>query len=159
MIQASKKYVTLSISILALATSACAPTVAQRGNLLEDYQIAEVKENESTRTDVLRALGSPTTQSTFDPNVWYYIGQEMEKHGILDPEVVEERIIVVAFNEEGYVNVIREIDRDRLNVPISKDETETRGNEVTVAQQFLGNLGRFNPNTNSSSATTGGGGI
>ena len=83
----------------------------------------------------------------------------MEKHGILDPEVVEERIIVVAFNEEGYVNVIREIDRDRLNVPISKDETETRGNEVTVAQQFLGNLGRFNPNTNSSSATTGGGGI
>ncbi len=159
MIQVSKSFLTISLSLCVLSTSACSPTVAQRGNLVEDYQMSEIRVNESTRSDVLRAIGSPTTQSTFDPDVWYYIGQEMEKHGILDPEVVKERIVLVAFNEEGYVHTIQDIDRNRMNVPISKDETETRGNEVTVMQQFLGNLGKFNPNTNSSSATTGGGGI
>lgn len=159
MIQVSKSFLTISLSLCVLGASACSPTVAQRGNLVEDYQMSEIKVNESTRSDVLRAIGSPTTQSTFDPDVWYYIGQEMEKHGILDPEVVKERIVLVAFNEEGYVQAIQDIDRDRMNVPISKDQTETRGNEVTVMQQFLGNLGKFNPNTNQSSATTGGGGI
>ncbi len=159
MIQSSKSFLMVSLSLLALGTAACSPTVAQRGNLLEDYQLAEIKVNESTRSDVLRSVGSPTTQSTFDPDVWYYIGQEMEKRGILDPEVVKERIVLVAFNDDGYVEAIQDIDRERLNVPYSKDQTQTRGNEVTVMQQFLGNLGKFNPNTNDSAATAGGDGI
>ena len=87
MIQSSKSLLLISLSVCSLAAAACSPTVAQRGNLIEDYQLAEIKVNESTRSDVLRTIGSPTTQSTFDPDVWYYIGQEMEKRGILDPEV------------------------------------------------------------------------
>ncbi|MBL4803264.1 MAG: outer membrane protein assembly factor BamE [Alphaproteobacteria bacterium] len=159
MIQSSKSLLLISLSVCSLAAAACSPTVAQRGNLIEDYQLAEIKVNESTRSDVLRTIGSPTTQSTFDPDVWYYIGQEMEKRGILDPEVKKERIVLVAFNDEGFVQTVQDVDRERMNVPIAKDQTETRGNEVTVMQQFLGNLGKFNPNTNQSSATTGGGGI
>ena len=159
MIQSSKSLLLISLSVCSLAAAACSPTVAQRGNLIEDYQLAEIKVNESTRSDVLRTIGSPTTQSTFDPDVWYYIGQEMEKRGILDPEVKKERIVLVAFNDEGFVQTVQDVDRERMNVPIAKDQTETRGYEVTVMQQFLGNLGKFNPNTNQSSATTGGGGI
>ena len=147
MIQASKKVFLLSASILALCAGACSPTVSQRGNLLEDFQVQQVTPLESTRSDVLRSLGSPTTKSTFNQNVWYYIGQETHKRGILDPEVVEERIILVAFNEEGFVENIEDIDRQRLNIPYARDKTPTHGNETTIMQQFLGNLGKFNPNT------------
>ena len=140
------KKIFLTLTAL-ISISACAPTVAQRGNLLEDYQIEEVKVSKSTRSEVLRALGSPTTKSTFDQNVWYYIGQETHKKGILDPKVEKERIVVVAFNEEGYVDAIEEIDRKRLNIPYVREKTPTHGNETTAVQQFLGNLGKFNPNT------------
>ena len=92
---------TASLLCALLLAGACTPTIAQRGNMLEDYQIAEIRAGESTRSDVLRNLGSPTTQSTFDPNVWYYIGQETEKRGILDPKVTQERVVLVAFNEDG----------------------------------------------------------
>jgi len=115
--------------------------------MVQDFQIAEIIELESTRSDVLRAMGSPTTKSTFDKNVWYYIGQETEKHGILDPEVVEERIVLVAFNDEGFVEALKDIDRERLNIPYVREKTPTHGNETTIMQQFLGNLGKFNPNT------------
>src|SRR5688572_12321947 len=54
---------------------ACTPTVAQRGNMLEDYQIKTVIPGIHTRSDVLRLLGSPTTQAPFNDNLWYYIGQ------------------------------------------------------------------------------------
>lgn len=129
---------------MALSTAACTPTIAQRGNMLQDYQISEVQKNIHTRTDVLRILGSPTTQATFDQNIWYYIGQETEKRGILDPEVIKERIVVVAFNEEGIVQTVQDIDRGRINVPISDAKTPTHGNDPSLAQEFFGNLGRFN---------------
>lgn len=130
--------------------SACSPTVTQRGNKLEDYQIEEVVLGIHTQSDVLRILGSPTTRAPFNDNIWYYIGQEKHKRGILDPKVVDERIVIVAFDEQGTVQTINEADADRINIPIEREKTETHGNELTVMQQLLGNLGRFNPQDGSS---------
>lgn len=137
----------LSITLLSLsiiATSACTPVTAQRGNLLEDKQLNDVQAGESSVSDVLRTLGSPTTQSTFNPNIWYYIGQTTEKHGILDDEVVDERIIQVTFNSEGIVQSIEDIEPNRENIPYAKGKTPTHGNDLTLTQQLLGNMGRFN---------------
>lgn len=136
---------TILIALAATTCAACSPVVAQRGNMLEDYQVSEVKPGVSTRSEVLRTLGSPTTQSTFDPDVWYYIGQETEKRGILDPEVVKERIFLVAFDEEGTLQAFQEIDRKRMNIPFERSKTPTHGNDITVMQELLGNLGKFNP--------------
>lgn len=132
--------------------------VAQRGNLLEDHQITNVEIGTATRSDVLRALGSPTTKSTFDPNVWYYIGQETAKRGILDPKVTKERVVLAAFSDEGVLEALEEIDRQRLNIPYERSKTKTYGSERTLAQEFLGNLGKFNPaDSTDNAATTGGG--
>ena len=123
---------------------ACSPVIAQRGNLLQDHQISGIVAGEHSRSDVLRVLGSPTTQSTFNPDIWYYIGQETEKHGILDDEVVKERIVVVSFNPDGIVQSIEEQDPDRVSVPYARSKTPTHGNDLTFMQQLLGNMGRFN---------------
>lgn len=117
---------------------------AQRGNMLQDYQIKEVTAGTNSRSDVLRTLGSPTTVSTFNPDIWYYIGQETEKRGILDDEVVAERIVQVTFNAEGIVESIEEVDPDRLDIPYARSKTPTYGNDLTFTQQLLGNMGRFN---------------
>jgi len=133
--------------LIALAfVPACTPTIAQRGHMVEERQMAKINVGEDMRSDVLKTLGSPTTQSTFDPDIWYYIGQTTEKRGILDPEVIEERIVMVKFDPEtGTVKTIEEIDRERLNIPIARDKTETRGNKKSALQQLFGNLGKFNP--------------
>jgi len=124
--------------------SACTAVTAERGSFLQDYQVEEVKVGESSRSDVLRLIGSPTTQSTFDNDIWYYIGQKTEKRGILDSKVVDERIIVVSFNDEGIVESIKEAAGDRVDIPYSRTKTPTHGNELTLTQQLLGNMGRFN---------------
>lgn len=134
----------LCASVATIGLGACSATQATRGNIVEDHRIATIKAGESSRTDVLRNLGSPTTQAPFDDNIWYYIGQKTEKHGIFDPEVVEEKIVVVAFNEEGMVEQIEELDADRVDIPVVRRKTPTGGNEVTFMQQLLGNVGRFN---------------
>lgn len=131
-------------SVAALSVAACTPTQANRGNIVEDFRMNEVVAGVSTRTNVLKSLGSPTTKAPFDDNVWYYIGQKTEKKGVFDPKVIEEKIVVVAFNEEGIVDLIEEVDAERMDIPRVRRKTETGGNEVTVMEQLLGNIGKFN---------------
>lgn len=124
--------------------TACTPTHSVRGNLVQDYQLAEIKAGQDTRSDILKKLGSPTTKAPFNDDIWYYIGQEMDKKGIMDPEVVAERIIVVSFTQDGVVKRIEDVKANRVNVPYEDRVTPTTGNEFTVLQQLLGNLGKFN---------------
>ena len=140
-----KNGIKIALSCIVLTSVvACSPVTAQRGSLLEDYQIAEVRVGESSRSDVLRLIGSPTTQSTFNQDVWYYIGQKTAKHGILDSEVVNERIVKVAFNSDGIVESISDEAGNRIDLPYTRAKTPTHGSELTFTQQLLGNMGRFN---------------
>lgn len=145
----------LLLSLLGLLVLvACTPTQSTRGNIVEDFRLKEITPGVSNRTNVLRSLGSPTTVAPFDDNTWYYIGQKMEKKGVFDPEVVEEKVIVVAFDEKGIVQTIDTVDNERLDVPTVRRKTHTGGNEVTVMEQLLGNVGRFNRPTDSGSGGT-----
>lgn len=132
------------VLLVSLMITACTPTQSTRGNIVEDFRMAEITPGISTRTNVLKSLGSPTTTAPFDDNVWYYLGQKMEKKGIFDPKVTEEKVVVVAFNEEGIVDTIEEIDNERMDIPKVRDKTKTYGNDITVLEQVLGNVGRFN---------------
>jgi outer membrane protein assembly factor BamE (lipoprotein component of BamABCDE complex) len=124
--------------------AACTPTIANRGNMLQEEQIDSVITGLHTRTDVLKNLGSPTTKAPFDDNTWYYLGQETEKRGILDPKVTNEQIVRVQFDDSGIVQIVEIVENERLNVPISTKETPTHGSEMTFIQQMLGNVGKFN---------------
>ncbi len=150
---------TLIISALLLsaaALGACTPTQATRGNIVEDYRMKEIVPGVSTRTNVLKSLGSPTTQAPFDENIWYYIGQKTEKRGIFDPKVVDKKVVVVAFNQDGIVDTIEQVDADMIDVPHVRRKTPTSGNEITVMEQLIGNVGRFNKPKGSAVDTAGG---
>lgn len=122
----------------------CSPTVDERGNMVKEYQVSQITTGVHTRLDVLKIMGSPTTQAPFNENLWYYIGQKTEKRGIFDPEVIEEKVVAIKFDPQGVVENIQEIDSDRINIPIERSKTKTHGNELTLPQQLLGNLGKFN---------------
>lgn len=137
--------------------TACTPMQSNRGNMVENFRLNEVVPGVSTRQNVLKSLGSPTTTAPFDDNIWYYIGQKMETKGVFDPEVTEERIVVAQFDETGILQRLEEIDNTRNDVPISSRETPTGGNEVTAFEQILGNVGKFNRSGDDSAVNTAGG--
>lgn len=139
-----------------LAVSACTPITANRGNLLEDYQMKEVVAGQDGRDEVIRKIGSPTNISAFNDNIWYYMGQKTEKSGIFDPKITQERIVVVTFGQDGLVDSIVERRDGREDVAIVARETPTSGNEITFVQQMLGNLGKFNKQSTTNSAQTAG---
>ncbi len=144
------------LTLALLLGAACTPIQATRGNIVEDYRMSEVIPGVSSKTNVLKSLGSPTTQAPFDENVWYYIGQKTEKRGIFDPKVVEDKVVVVAFRDDGIVDVIEEVNANQINVPKVRRKTPTSGNDITVMEQLIGNVGRFNKQKESAATTAGG---
>lgn len=128
--------------------SSCSPVHNTRGNFVDTTALKQIKPAEMTRNDVGTLLGSPTTVSTFGDDVWYYIGQHTGKTGIFDPQIINERIVTVEFDDKGKVKRIMEMDEGRIKVPYSREKTPTYGNEITLMQNLLGNIGRFNPPQN-----------
>lgn len=147
---------TLTILFCLLTVAACTPTQATRGNIVEDFRLTEIVPGVSTRTNVLKSLGSPTTVAPFDDNVWYYIGQKTEKTGIFDPKVVDKKVVVVAFNQDGVVDTVENVKADAIDIPHVRRKTPTSGNEMSVVEQLIGNVGRFNRPEGSAVDTAGG---
>lgn len=150
------KHIPLALTALVLL-SACTPVVETHGNMLEDYQMKEILPGLDGKEDVVRKIGSPTTIATFDDNTWYYMGQKTAQKGILDAKVEKERIVVVRFGADGKVDSVNERKDGREEFPIVQRTTPASGNELTFIQQMLGNVGKFNKNTQESAATTAGG--
>tara|TARA_R110002111_G_scaffold70843_2_gene114155 strand:+ start:318 stop:779 length:462 start_codon:yes stop_codon:yes gene_type:complete len=136
---------TIDIMLFAsMFISACTPTTANRGHIIQDEAIADIVAGRDTQRSVIKKIGSPSTISTLDSSIWYYIGLTTQKRGILDEEQISKKVIRVKFDEEGKVLDIAEVTKEDVNIPISKDKTHTGGSKVTLAQQFFGNLGKFN---------------
>ena len=134
----------LAIAVLTLALVSCSGDVVTRGNLPDAELIAEVEPGRDTREDVVDKLGSPSSISTFMDRQWYYIGHKTKYLAFFRPEVVERSVFVVAFDGTGLVQnaTLYTLEDGTIIDPVSRT-TPTEGNELTILQQFFGNLGRF----------------
>lgn len=106
--------------------------------------IEQVEPEVVSRIDVAEILGSPSTISTFDNDTWYYITQKTQNFAFFKPEIVDQEVLVVRFDDQDMVSEVnRYTIEDGLIVdPVSR-KTPTVGNELTLLQQLFGNIGRF----------------
>jgi outer membrane protein assembly factor BamE (lipoprotein component of BamABCDE complex) len=125
--------------------TACTPERDVRGILPDKEQIAEIKPGETRQDDVTRILGTPSATATFDNETWYYIGERSETVAFFKPDVKEHRVLVVRFDKSGVVEDVRQVDatKNGKNIDLVARETPTKGKELTLIQQLVGNVGRF----------------
>jgi outer membrane protein assembly factor BamE (lipoprotein component of BamABCDE complex) len=144
----SKVYRSLLAALAAVGTAgavaACAPLRQTTGYQAIDHQPKDVKVGMDTKSTVLDQLGSPSAQSTFDPNVWYYISQNSAEVGYHKPHVTKRSIVAITFNKEDekVVKVDTFSLKDGKIIAYNNRETPTRGRELSVIEQLLGNVGR-----------------
>jgi outer membrane protein assembly factor BamE (lipoprotein component of BamABCDE complex) len=139
---------TLRRSILAgcalpLILAGCQPIVANRGNMLDEDRIAQVKAGSSSKNDVFEALGSPSITSTFDDNTWYYVGQRTEREAFFRPVITDRKVIAVQFDDTDHVKTVDRIGlEDAVEVEPLEETTPAVGREITFMEQLIGNIGR-----------------
>jgi outer membrane protein assembly factor BamE (lipoprotein component of BamABCDE complex) len=134
----------MAATALGLVLAGCSPTIDQRGNLPEPEAVLAVQPGIHDRTQVAEILGSPSTMGTFNDKTWYYISKRTETVAFFDPDVIDQEVLVVRFDDAGVVNDMKVygLEDGRLVEPVDR-VTPTYGNELTIVQQLIGNLGRF----------------
>jgi len=135
---------------LLAALSACTPTVANRGSMVDLEILVQIKPGESTREEVVSKLGSPISISTVDENVWYYVGRQTEQYSFFSPEVTKQQAIEIVFDQNGVVATVSNLDVSKAADarPVDR-ETPTYGQENTFLRQLLGDLSHPRPNMKS----------
>lgn len=134
----------LTAMLLCVGFVGCGGTVDTHGDKLEADRLTELVPGQHTRDDVAAILGSPSSTSPFDAESWYYISNRTETLAFLAPDVTEQQVVVVKFNNEGIVTEIDTLGLDhRRKVDIVDRETPTTGNDVSILDEFIGNIGRF----------------
>lgn len=135
-----------ALILVAGALGACAQPVVTSGNMLDEDRLTSVRPGEHTRQDVVDLLGSPSSIGTFRDSKWYYIARQTQTTAFLEPNVLDQQVIVVSFDNTGVVEDVSEIGLDEARdiQPVART-TPTHGNQITVLQQLFGNIGRFNP--------------
>jgi outer membrane protein assembly factor BamE (lipoprotein component of BamABCDE complex) len=125
--------------------AACAPTIQQEGNVPDPDQVVQINPGVDDKNRVSQLLGSPSSVSAFQDRTWYYISRRTEQTAFFDPQVVEQEVLAISFDTQNLVQDMKVygIEKGRL-VPMVDRITPTHGNDLTLVQQVLGNLGRFN---------------
>jgi len=127
-----------------VALVACSPIIDTRGNLPEAEDLEKIQVGATSREEVTRILGTPTSVSTFDPNTWYYISKRTETVAFFRPETVEQQVVTVRFDDTGTVKDLSETGKEPpQEVALVARTTPTAGQSFSLFQQIFGNLGRF----------------
>ncbi len=134
---------------VALTVAACSARIDQRGNKPDEEQVVLINPGVDDKNRVAELIGTPSAISTFDDRTWYYISKRTETTAFFEPEVVDQEVLAISFDENDVVENMRIYGQeDGRTIAYVERTTPTEGNELTLIQQFLGNLGRFNPQGN-----------
>jgi outer membrane protein assembly factor BamE (lipoprotein component of BamABCDE complex) len=124
----------------------CSPEISTHGYRFDEATLAQIEPGRTTKDAVTRLLGSPSSVATFDNKVWYYISQRSEHKSFYQDHVVEQKVIAIAFDDAGVVQTIDKRGlKDGHDVAFVSRETPTSGKQLSLLEQFVGNIGRFNP--------------
>jgi outer membrane protein assembly factor BamE (lipoprotein component of BamABCDE complex) len=144
----NRGFLRLSAVALALgAATACAPVSTYSGFRPErnDVELADPQVGVDTRATVQQRFGSPSTTAVFDQTSWYYVSAVQQRIAFYSPDTTDRRVMVVRFDGDVVSGVEKYgIERGRM-VNYSNEETPTRGRELGILEQLLGNVGATPP--------------
>lgn len=132
----------LAATALVALLAACTWPQEVRGNLPEAEAVAAIQAGKSNKADVTRLMGSPSTIASFDSTTWYYIGRRLQRLTLQDPDLLEQRVYVVTFDDKGTVTSLETHVNDTHEVAMIARATPAPGKELSFIEQLLGTFSK-----------------
>lgn len=126
------------------ATGGCASRTAVHGDPVDPERLASIVVGTHTRADVASVLGSPSSAAPFIDDTWYYITSRTEGFGFMADKETERQVVVLRFDPSGVVSQVETLTlANGQEVEMVERTTPSFGENLSILQQFLGNIGRF----------------
>ncbi len=139
-------FAALTVGLIAPAAllGGCTPITAYSGFQAVDATPADIKVGDDTKSTVMAKLGTPSATSTFDPNVWFYMSEASDRIAFYKSRTTKRDVTQMTFNKDDEkVAAINTYSlKDGKVIAYNDRETPTRGRELSILEQLLGNAGR-----------------
>jgi outer membrane protein assembly factor BamE (lipoprotein component of BamABCDE complex) len=133
-----------AVLVVAIGLAACSPQVVQHGHTIDPEALARITPGVTSREEVARLMGTPSALATFEDDRWYYVTQRRENRSFFQSNITEQEVITISFDDRGIVSDLNRHGMDQaMAVEPDPDSTQTLGNEMTIMEQLIGNIGRF----------------
>lgn len=133
------------VMLSCLLAAGCSPMVDNKGYVKKANLAEKITVGQTSKQEVLDNFGSPSSQSSFGPESWYYIYNRKETTAFLKPEITDQDITRIEFDSAGIVTKVENYGIDKAqDVKTVSRITPTEGHTMGFIEQTLGNVGRFN---------------
>jgi len=126
-----------------LPLGGCFTSTYTHGHVITGDMLSQVQVG-SSREQVELVLGSPSTTSSLAGDAYYYISQKTATTAFLKPDIVEQRVVAIYFDKDGFVKDMGNYSiEDGKIVDIVTRKTRTGGADYGFLTQIL--KGATNP--------------
>ncbi len=137
-------------TLLAIIFLTSCSQVEKRGYSFElsDYQ--NLREGMSDKNNTLDAMGYPTISSVSnDGEFWIYYSEDVKKLLFFKPEILDRKIITIAFDNKQNIKKINSYSlKDQNSITFNSDYTEVENTKVSWWKEIFGNIGQVRANSN-----------
>ncbi len=133
----------LSLAIGLISVTSCSQ-IEKRGYSFElsDYQL--LKEKINNKNDALNFMGYPSFISEADQKeFWVYYSEDVKKLLFFKPNILDRKIITIAFDNKNIVEKIKSYDlADQNSIQFNENYTEVASQKKSWWSQLFGNIGQ-----------------
>ena len=132
--------------IISLFISACTLKKVERhhGVHFLNKKQEKLTVNQSNKNDILKLLGSPSTKSTFDNDLWIYIERKTDNSSLTkfgSERIIVNNVLLLEINNMGLLASKEFLDLTKMqNLKFAKQTTESQYNKSTFLYDFLSSL-------------------
>ncbi|NVK33044.1 MAG: outer membrane protein assembly factor BamE [Rhodobacteraceae bacterium] len=132
-----KAHAVLIPLLVALPLAGCFTQTYTHGHVISNEMLSQVQVG-SSKEQVELVLGSPSTTSSLNGESYYYISQVKQTTAFLAPDIVDQRVVAIYFDEDGYVRDMGNYGlEDGRVVDIMTRKTRTGGKDYGLLTQIL----------------------
>ena len=136
----------LYIFLILITVTNCAPkkVVKHHGVPFLEKKQNSLIVNETNKNDVTKVLGTPSTKSLFDDNMWIYIERKQTQSQLKNlgkMEIYKNDILVLEFDKVGILKNKKLYDINNMeNIILAKDTTQTINRNKTFLYDFMSSM-------------------
>ena len=136
----------LYIFLILITVTNCAPkkVVKHHGVPFLEKKQNSLIVNETNKNDVTKVLGTPSTKSLFDDNIWIYIERKQpqsELKNLGKMEIYKNDILILEFDKVGILKNKKLYDMNNMeNIKLAKDTTQTINRNKTFLYDFMSSM-------------------
>ena len=109
-----------------------------------DKKQEKLKVNRSNKNDIIKLLGSPSTKSTFDNDLWIYIERKIDNSSLIkfgNEKIIVNNVLLLEINNMGLLEKKEFLDlKNMQDLKFSELTTNNQYKKNTFLYDFLSSL-------------------